>query len=86
MSGMTLVLMPRFDCERSLELMVEDKVTITLCVPPTLLAYCQIAEEGKVSARPSPALGQSRAQRRWRPSWRGVSRQPQEYRSARVME
>jgi long-chain acyl-CoA synthetase len=50
MSGMTLVLMPRFDCARSLELMVEEKVTITLCVPPTLLAYCQIAEEGKFPA------------------------------------
>jgi len=47
MTGMTLVLMPRFDCQRSLELMIEDSVTITLCVPPTLLAYCQVAEEGK---------------------------------------
>jgi acyl-CoA synthetase (AMP-forming)/AMP-acid ligase II len=50
MTGMTLVLMPRFDCQRSLELMIEDSVTITLCVPPTLLAYCQVAEEGKFPA------------------------------------
>ncbi len=50
MTGMTLVLMPRFDCQRSLELMVEDSVTVTLCVPPTLLAYCQVAEEGKFPA------------------------------------
>jgi len=47
MSGMTLVLMPRFDCEQSLQLMVENAVTITLCVPPTLLTYCQMAEQGK---------------------------------------
>ncbi len=47
MHGMTLVLMPRFDCERSLHLMSEEGVTVTLCVPPTLLAYCQIAEQGK---------------------------------------
>lgn len=47
MTGITLVLMPRFDCQRSLELMIEDSVTVTLCVPPTLLAYCQVAEEGK---------------------------------------
>jgi acyl-CoA synthetase (AMP-forming)/AMP-acid ligase II len=46
-SGMTLVLMPRFDCEQSVHLMVEDAVTVTLCVPPTLLTYCQMAEQGK---------------------------------------
>ena len=39
--------MPRFDCERSLELIAEEGVTLTLCVPPTLLAYCQAAEQGK---------------------------------------
>ncbi len=47
MRGCTLLLMPRFDCERSLQLMAEEGVTITLCVPPTLLAYCQAAEQGK---------------------------------------
>jgi len=44
--GCTLVLMPRFDCQRSFALMVEEGVTMTLCVPPTLLAYCQVAEQG----------------------------------------
>ena len=44
MTGQTLVLLPRFDCARSTELMVENGVTITLCVPPALLAYCQAAE------------------------------------------
>src|ERR1019366_5998579 len=47
MRGCTLVLMPRFDPERSLETIVQESVTITLCVPPTLLAYCQAAEQGK---------------------------------------
>ncbi len=47
MRGCTLVLMPRFDCERSLETIMQEGVTVTLCVPPTLLAYCQAAEQGK---------------------------------------
>ena len=50
MRGCTLVLMPRFDCERSLEMIGEEGVTVTLCVPPTLLAYCQVAEQGKFPA------------------------------------
>ncbi len=45
--GCTLVLMPRFDCERSLQIAVEEGVTVTLCVPPTVLSYCQAAEQGK---------------------------------------
>jgi len=47
MRSCTLLLMPRFDCERSLHLIGEEGVTITLCVPPTLLAYCQAAEQGR---------------------------------------
>jgi long-chain acyl-CoA synthetase len=47
MRGCTLVLMPRFDCEGSLQITVDNGVTLTLCVPPTLLAYCQAAEQGK---------------------------------------
>ena len=47
MCGATLLLMPRFDCERSLQLIPDEGVTITLCVPPTLLAYCQAAESEK---------------------------------------
>jgi len=46
MRGCTLVLMPRFDCRQSLRIIVDHRVTITLCVPPTLLAYCQAAENG----------------------------------------
>ncbi len=44
--GCTLVLMPRFECETSLRLAAEEGVTFVLCVPPTLLAYCQAAEQG----------------------------------------
>jgi long-chain acyl-CoA synthetase len=51
MRGCTVVLMPRFDCERSLQIAVEESVTLTLCVPPTLLAYCQAAEQGKFPQR-----------------------------------
>ena len=47
MRGGTLVLMPRFECERSLEIISEEGITLALCVPPTLLAYCQAAEQGK---------------------------------------
>jgi acyl-CoA synthetase (AMP-forming)/AMP-acid ligase II len=47
MHGCTLVMMPRFDCERSLELIASEGVSIALCVPPTLLAYCQAAEQGR---------------------------------------
>ena len=47
MTGCTLLLMPRFDCERSLELIAHEGATIALCVPPTLLAYCQAAEQSK---------------------------------------
>jgi len=47
MLGATLLLMPRFDCEGSLRLIAEAGVTIALCVPPTLLAYCQAAEQGR---------------------------------------
>jgi acyl-CoA synthetase (AMP-forming)/AMP-acid ligase II len=45
--GCTLVLMPRFDCEQSLRIIAEEGVTFALCVPPTLLAYCQAAEQGR---------------------------------------
>ena len=47
MRGCTLLLMPRFECERSLQLIGEKGVTITLCVPPTLLAYCQAAKQDR---------------------------------------
>ncbi len=44
--GCTVVLMPRFDCQQSLQISVDNGVTLTLCVPPTVLAYCQAAEQG----------------------------------------
>ena len=47
MCGCTLVFMPRFDCESSLRIAVEEDVTVNLCVPPALLAYCHAAEQGK---------------------------------------
>jgi acyl-CoA synthetase (AMP-forming)/AMP-acid ligase II len=47
MHGCTVVLMPRFECDRSLRIIAEEGVTLTLCVPPTLLAYCQAAEQGR---------------------------------------
>jgi len=45
--GSTLVLMPRFDCEASLSLIASEGVTLALCVPPALLAYCHAAEQNK---------------------------------------
>ncbi len=44
--GGTLVLMPRFDPKRSLELLVERGITIAPCVPPVLLNWSQQAEQG----------------------------------------
>jgi acyl-CoA synthetase (AMP-forming)/AMP-acid ligase II len=46
-AGATLVLMPRFDCERSLQIIAAEGVTLVLCVPPALLAYSLAAEQGK---------------------------------------
>jgi acyl-CoA synthetase (AMP-forming)/AMP-acid ligase II len=44
--GATLVLMPRFDPKRSLELLVEYGITMVPCVPPVLLNWSQQAEQG----------------------------------------
>ncbi|HEY3927464.1 MAG TPA: AMP-binding protein [Candidatus Koribacter sp.] len=41
-----LVLMPRFDPKRSLELLKEHEITIVLAVPPVLLNWSQQAEQG----------------------------------------
>ena len=56
--GCTLVLMPRFDCESSLRLIADEGSPLSLCVPPTLLAYCQAAEQGKFPTGAPPALGE----------------------------
>jgi acyl-CoA synthetase (AMP-forming)/AMP-acid ligase II len=45
--GCTVVLMPRFECESSLRVAVDENVTVNLCVPPALLAYCHAADQGK---------------------------------------
>ncbi|ABF39672.1 AMP-dependent synthetase and ligase [Candidatus Koribacter versatilis Ellin345] len=45
--GGTLVLMPRFDPRRSLELLIEQQITMAPCVPPVLLNWSQQAEEGR---------------------------------------
>ncbi|HVP53879.1 MAG TPA: AMP-binding protein [Candidatus Eisenbacteria bacterium] len=47
MRGCTVVFMPRFECETSLRIAVEEGVTVNLCVPPALLAYCHAADAGK---------------------------------------
>lgn len=44
--GGTIVLMPRFNVERFLDLMVAEKATYTLVAPPALLALAQAAEAG----------------------------------------
>ena len=48
--GCTVVLMPRFDCEASLRIAVEESITVILCVPPALLAYCHATDAGKFPA------------------------------------
>ena len=49
--GSTVVLMPRFDCEASLRIAVEEGITINLCVPPALLAYCHAVDQGRFPAQ-----------------------------------
>ena len=48
--GCTVVLMPRFDCEASLRIAAQEGVTVVLCVPPALLAYCHATDAGKFPA------------------------------------
>jgi acyl-CoA synthetase (AMP-forming)/AMP-acid ligase II len=45
-SGKTLVLMPRFQVEDLLRLLVEENVSMMPTVPPALNALCQAAERG----------------------------------------
>ena len=45
--GMTLVLMPRFDLTRALQLICEEEITFIPCVPPVLNAFVQAAEKGE---------------------------------------
>lgn len=47
MVGATLVLMPRFDLERSLQLISSEGITFLPLVPPIMNRYCLAAEAGR---------------------------------------
>jgi long-chain acyl-CoA synthetase len=51
MRGCTVVFMPRFDCDGSLKAIVDEGVTVNLCVPPALLAYCHAFELGNFPSK-----------------------------------
>ena len=46
MLGATVVLMPRFNLDAAMKLMVEERITTAPSVPPVINAYCQAAEKG----------------------------------------
>jgi len=46
MLGSTIVLMPRYDTARALELIVKEGVTMVPLVPPVMNAFCLAAEKG----------------------------------------
>lgn len=48
--GATIVLMPRFDLERLLRVIVEEQVTYMPQVPPVINALCGVAEAGRFPA------------------------------------
>lgn len=45
--GATLVLMPRFDPQRALEIIEQQNITFIPLVPPVMNVFCQAAEQGK---------------------------------------
>ena len=45
--GGTLVLMPRFDALRAVQLIQQEGITFIPLVPPVLNAFCQLAEQGQ---------------------------------------
>jgi len=47
MLGSTVVLMPRFDPQRALQLIAEEAITFIPVVPPVLNMFCQAAERGE---------------------------------------
>jgi len=53
MQGATLVLMARFNLQQFLSLLVTENVTLTLVVPPALLALLQAAEAGQFPSQHS---------------------------------
>ena len=46
MLGMTVVLMPRFNMEAALRLLVTERITTAPSVPPIINGFCQAAEKG----------------------------------------
>jgi acyl-CoA synthetase (AMP-forming)/AMP-acid ligase II len=48
--GATLVLMPRFDLERALDLIAREAISYIPMVPPILNVFCQAAQQGKFPA------------------------------------
>jgi long-chain acyl-CoA synthetase len=47
MLGATLVLMPRFNLDAALRLLVEERITTSPSVPPVINQFCQAAEDGR---------------------------------------
>ena len=47
MLGATAVLMPRFNLDQALRLMVSERITTAPSVPPIINQYCHAAEEGR---------------------------------------
>jgi long-chain acyl-CoA synthetase len=45
--GGTLVLVPRFNVEQMMQLMVSEEITMLPLVPPAMNAFCQAAEAGR---------------------------------------
>lgn len=45
--GATLVLMPRFDIERTLDLLLRESISWIPMVPPVMNLFCQAAEQGR---------------------------------------
>ena len=53
MRGATLVLMPRFQMQQFMSIVAEERASITLVVPPALLALVQAAEAGQFTSNHS---------------------------------
>jgi long-chain acyl-CoA synthetase len=51
MSGQTLVLMPRFDTQRAMELLVSESITLMPLVPPVMSCFIAAAQDGQFPAK-----------------------------------
>jgi acyl-CoA synthetase (AMP-forming)/AMP-acid ligase II len=47
MLGLTTVLMPRFDLDKALKILVDEQITLAPMVPPVMNLFCQAAEAGR---------------------------------------